>query len=349
VLRIFTITLLLICHFLPGHSQVITAAHLIETAKVPRQKFEGYIVKQNFVFVGNDFKGDTIIREYVYRLTAKAAKKDSVNKSLSFFSTKEDICYSVTVNSADEGKRIIKEFKKEGFFCNSVNDTASAEPMLYQHNDYSVLVNTKPVDTFIAYTFLVRKQEMPKPKDIKFAEDLFIFNSHEYLRFYFGDENVKKDVYYLTEDKKRKCTIIFPNTSRQAVFLWSDEMNNCSINKIYIGGQLRTGGAVDYDRNVAENLWQLKSGIHPGMSLYTLRVLNDAAFNFYGGNNLNTGMIFTDSTGKINFKKENVILGCMNCTDNHFKKQTVINSDEALSEERILFVHTIILEPGKRE
>jgi hypothetical protein len=348
VLRIFTISLLLSLYNLSGKSQVITAAHLIETAKVPRQKFESYIVKQNFAFVGNDFKGDTIIREYVYRQPAKA-KKDSVNKSLSYFSTKEDISYSLTINSADDGKRLIKEFKKEGFFCNSENDTSSVAPMLYQHNDYSVLINTKPVDTFIAYTFLIRKQEMPKPKDIKFAEDLFVFSSHEQLRYYFGDENVKKDIYYLADNKKRQCTIIFANTGRQAVFLWDDELNNCRLSKIYIGGQLHTGGAIDYDKNVAENLWQLKSGVHPGMSLYTLRVLNDASFNFYGGNNVNTGMIFTDSTGKINFKKDNIILGCMNCNDNRFKKQTVINSDEALSDERILFVHTIILDPDKEK
>ena len=73
----------------------------------------------------------------------------------------------------------------------------------------------------------------------------------------------------------------------------------------------------------------------------------DAAFNFNAGNSSNTGMILTESTGKINFKKENIILGCMNCTDAAFYKKTVISSDEAIEEERILFVHTIILDPVK--
>jgi hypothetical protein len=76
-------------------------------------------------------------------------------------------------------------------------------------------------------------------------------------------------------------------------------------------------------------------------------MLNDAAFNFNGGSSKNSGMVSTDSTGKINFKKESVILGCMNCTDPAFYKKAVINSDDAIQEERILFVHTIILDPAR--
>ena len=94
--------------------------------------------------------------------------------------------------------------------------------------------------------------------------------------------------------------------------------------------------------------WQLKSGVRPGMSLYQLRQLNEAAFNFNGGQSSNTGMVFEDSTGKINFKREHIILGCMNCNDAAFLKKAVISSDEAIIDERILFVHTIILDPVKQ-
>jgi len=338
----------LLMYVLPVKGQVFTALNLLEATKVPRQKFESYISKQGFSYIGNDFRGDTIARDFNYRPSGKAAKNDSVTRTLTFLSTKEDYCFVFTTTSADENKKIISGFKKEGFFCNREKDSAET-PLLYQHNDITVIVSSKPVDTLTEYDFLVRKQQLPKPKEIVFAEDLFVFNSHEYLRYYFGDANVKKDIYYLSDSKLGKCSVIFPNTSRQAVFLWQDEVDNCGLAKIYIGGQLKTGEAMDYDKNIAENIWQLKSGVHAGMSLYTLRLLNDAAFNFYGGNSSNTGMIFTDSTGKLNFKKANIILGCMNCTDTKFAKQPVINSDEALEEERILFVHTIIIEPDKKK
>jgi len=104
---------------------------------------------------------------------------------------------------------------------------------------------------------------------------------------------------------------------------------------------------LQYESNIPENLWRLKSGIRPGMSLYQLRKLNDAAFNFNGGNSASTGKIATDSTGKLDFKRESVILGCMNCTDPAFAKRKIMNSDDAIEEERILFVQTIILEPVK--
>jgi hypothetical protein len=104
---------------------------------------------------------------------------------------------------------------------------------------------------------------------------------------------------------------------------------------------------LQYDKNVAENIWRLKSGIRAGMSLYSLRILNDAAFNFNGGNSSNTGLVSTDSTGKVDFKTQGIVLGCMNCNDPRFLKQAVLNSDDAIAEERILFVHTIILDPAR--
>lgn len=339
-------TIYIVCS-LPLNAQSFTASRLISGAAVARPKFESFISSHNFFAVGNDYKGDTIIKEYKYR-TGKGGKRDSIDRTLTYFSTREDFCFTFATLSADEGKRIIREFKKEGYFCNNEKDSLTAQSLLYQHNEFTVAVSKKPADTLTEYSFFVRKQPLPKPKEIKFAEDLAVFTSHEYLRFYFGEQNVKTDIYYLSDAKVGKCTVLFPNTARQAVFLWEDEMNNNGLAKIFIGGHLKTGSAVDYDQNIAENLWQLKSGVHPGMSLYTLRLLNDASFNFYGGNNAKTGMIFTDSTGKLNFKKENIILGCMNCADNNFLRQSVINSDEALGAERILFVHTIILEPDRK-
>jgi hypothetical protein len=339
---LLTVFIIIIC--IGVKAQAFTASRLLDIAAVPKPKFESYISKQNFISQGSDYKGDTIVREFKYRSHSKGGKKDSIDRSLTYFATKEDFSFVFVTLSANEGKRILKELKKDGFFCNNEKDSVTANCLLYQHNDFTVLVSQKPVDTLIEYSFLIKKQPLPKPKEIKFAEDLTAFTSHEYLRFYFGEQNVKTDIYYLSDTQIGKCTVLFPNTGRQAVFLWKDEMNNNLLSKIYIGGQLRTGSAVDYGQNIAENLWQLKSGVHPGMSLYTLRLLNDAAFNFYGGNNAKTGMVLTDSTGKLNFKKENIILSCMNCSDNGFLRKTVINSDEALEAERILFVHTIIIE-----
>jgi hypothetical protein len=346
-LKLFLLTVCFSVFYATAQAQAFTAARLTEMASLPKPKFESYVAKNNFIGISNQYKGDTIVRDFKYRTYGKGHKKDSIERTLTYLATKNDFSFIFNTLSQKEGLRILADLKKGGFYCDTETDTTN-KTFLYQHNDFTAKVWRDKVDTLLAFSFLLKKQTLPKPKEIKFAEDLAAFTSHEYLRFYFGDENVKKDIYYLSDKKIGKCTVLFANTSRQAVFLWNDELNSNGLAKIYIGGQLHTGGAVDYDKNIAENVWQLKSGVHAGMSLYTLRLLNDAAFNFYGGNSAQTGMVLNDGAGKLNFKTENVILGCINCTDGDFLKKSVINSDEALEAERILFVHTIIIEPEKR-
>jgi len=325
--------------------QVYCALNLLESSSVPKQKFDSYVSKKGFAYLGSSYKSDTIARDYNFRGIGKNQTTDSVQRAVTIFNTKEDFCFTYRTTSAKEFQKIKNEIKKDGFFCNRESDSLTAPALLFQNNDVTITISSKLIDTLTEYSFLIRKQILPKPKEIAFAEDLFVFNSHEYLRYYFGEQNIKKDIYYLSEKKIGKCSIIFPNTNRQVVFLWADEVNSCNLAKVYIGGQLMAESSLEYDKNVPENLWRLKSGIRPGMSLYQLRVLNNAAFNFGGGNSANTGMIAPDSTGKLNFKKESIILGCMNCNDPAFYKKSVISSDEAIEDERILFVHTIILDP----
>ncbi len=329
--------------------QLFPAINLTEATAVPKQRFDSYIAKKGFAFVGSAYQTDTIAREYDYRGTGKRKVADSIKiaRALTSFSTKEDFSFIYHTSSADEYRLIRTELKKEGFFCNREKDSVLSNTLLYQYNDVTVAIAAQQADTVIDYSFRVKKQALPKPKEIAYAEDLIAFGSHEYLRFYFGDDNVKKDIYYLSDTKIGKCSVLFPNSNRQVVFLWSDEVNNCGLAKMYIGGQLMAESTLEYDKNVAENIWRLKSGIRSGMSLYSLRILNDAAFNFNGGNSTYTGMVFPDTTGKVDFKAHGIVLGCMNCTDAKFLRQAVCNSDDAIAEERILFVHTIILDPAR--
>lgn len=335
-----------------SNGQGYTALNILEASSVPRQKFESYISKQGFTGYGASYKSDTIARDYNYKKIKKSKIKDSTLRSLVSFSTKEDFSFAYNTTSFIEYKKIKNGLIEEGFFCNQPNqpnDSLLVSSMFYQFNDLTVTISSKPIDTLTEYSFFVHKQKLPKPKEIVFAEDLTIFGSHEYLRYYFGENNVQKDIYYLSDKKIGKCSILFPNTNRQVVFLWEDETNNCKVAKIFIGGQLRAQSSLEYENNIAENIWQLKSGIRQGMSLYELRKLNEAAFNFYGANSVNTGMVLADGSGKINFKRENIILGCINCNDQAYLNKKIVNSDEAIEEERILFVHTIILEPGIKE
>lgn len=322
--------------------QGLSVSMLLEASDIPQKKFNSYISKKGFAFTGNTFQTDTIIAEYYYRGNRKRIR-DSVIRAFKVFKTKLGIYYTYSTTSGDEYQYLKSSLKKEGFFCENEKDSLNAISLLFQKNNFSATLSSNVIDSLTEFSFLVRKADLPKPKEIKYAEDLAAFDSHECLRYYFGERNVKKDIYYLSQNEIVKCSILFPNTNRQAVFLWGDAVNNCDLQYIYIGGQLRTETSMQYEKNVAENIWRLKNGIHAGMSLYSLRKMNDAAFDFYGGNSVKMGMVLTDSTGKLNFKKENVILGCMNCDDRDFARQTIMNSDEAIMDKRILFVQTIVL------
>ncbi|MEP6711524.1 MAG: hypothetical protein ABJA37_03860 [Ferruginibacter sp.] len=345
-MKILLLFSLLVFNF-AAYAQTATVLDILETVAVAPPKFENYLAKKGFVFIGSTNLNDTVAKEYIYKGTAKEKPVDSIKRGTTFFSSKEDFCFTYHTYSAAEYKKIINQLTGQGFFCNRQKDSLTAASLLFQHADVTVNVSSEAVDSLTEYNFLVRKQPLPKPKEILFAEDLAIFNSHEYLRYYFGDKNVKKDIYYLSENQVAKCSVLFANSNRQVVFLWSDEADNCGLEKMYFGGQLQSASSMQYDKIVEENLWQLKSGIHAGMSLYALRILNDAAFNFYGGNSPSTGTVLAENTGKIDFKKTGIILGCMNCTDADFFKKAVINSDDAMAEQRILFVQTIILNPAK--
>jgi hypothetical protein len=345
--RLLLLLNLLALYFNCAAQHAAAVLDLSELSTISKTKFESYISKKGFAFVGASYKADTIARDFDFKTPAKKIDSVPVYRSLTSFSTKEDFSVIYRTSSANELQKIKANIKKEGFFCYEEADSLTATALMFQHNDVTVIISSKTIDTLTEYAFAVRKQELPRPKEISFAEDLTAFTSHEYLKFYFGEKNVQKDIYYLSDRKVGKCSVLFPNTSRQVVFLWGDGNNNCHLQKIYIGGQLMAKTNVEYAENIPENLWRLKSGIRPGMSLYQLRVLNDAAFNFNGGRSTNTGMVATDSTGKLNFDCQNIILGCMNCNDPVFYKTTVMNSDEAIRDERILFVQTIILDTEK--
>jgi hypothetical protein len=343
--RLFLIPLIFFC--LQVSAQELSVSTLLELTNVPVPKFESLLIKKGYgssVSLSDTGKCKT----YSYKSSAKKKNIDTsvIVRKVYAGTFNTDFSFSYTTSSSAENKSIEDGLKKSGFSCKEIGNRAGKSEWLYQKNDITCKFFQANTDSIVTYNFNFRKQIFPKAKDILYAEDLSVFSSHEYLRFYFGEENVKRDVYYLSEKMLGKCSVLFPNTDRQIVFLWNDEVNNCKLQTMYIGGQLMSQSSLEYDRIVGENRWHLRSGVHAGMSLYALRKLNNAAFNIYGGNAQNTLMVFKDSTGKINFTRENIFLGCMNCDDQAFQKQKILNSDDAIADDRIIFVHTIAINVG---
>lgn len=334
------------------YGQGLPAEKLIEIFTVPAAKFDDWAAKKKFIFTFNTKNEDTLIKHYDFKSAVKKGKLvDSIQRYiLCKENNKENHKeFNLVYQTASEAEftTLIGELKAMGFYCNMEGDPAKTR-VLFQHKDFTAKTFTEINDSVPLYSLQFHEQDFPDPAEVNYADDLLCFTSHEYLVHYFGEENVKKDFYYFSGDELANCSVLFINTSRQVVFIWKDEVNRRGIDDILFGGQQKLKSAVNSGKFVAESDWRFKSGVHAGMTLYELRILNGDDIQFYGGNSLKTGTVITGNKGKLDFYKEEIILGCVNCNESNFAKAEVMTADEALADGKILFVLSVVLNADEK-
>jgi hypothetical protein len=217
--------------------------------------------------------------------------------------------------------------------------------MLLQKEDMTVRVKEEMRDEVKMYTVILQKKPVPTASSIRYAEDLLFFDSHERLVALFGNSNVKKELYYFSEADSTRCSVIFPNSNRQAIFIWEDQDNFRALSFLIIGGGLKPEGAGSYSQAVSLNAWRSSSGIYTGMRIQEILRVNDADFNFYGPNSEFAYMAVPEKKGNIDFKHTGITLGCFNCTGSPIMKKEKISAQGALDAGIQLFVTSIVLMP----
>lgn len=325
------------------HSQKFSAKDFLFASSLPEKKFENYLSKKKFIPSGSRSKNDTILN--IYSSKEKKNKKDTlqIKRSIEAFQTKSSLSFTYFTSLKDEYAENLKALKEAGFYCGNENDTTA---ILFQKKNLSVLAGFNPEpggDTL--YSLFFNHQELPSPEKILFAEDLLQFYSHEYLVSVFGQKNAIKDLYYFSEKEISKCTVLFPKTSRQAVFIWEDQENFCKPSSLIIGGNTNTGGSANYDGVIDENVWHSKEGVYSGMSLHSLMKLNGTGFKFYGKNTTAPYMIVPENTGSLNFKTNRILLGCLNPTSSQLLNNSTVSANEILSDNLGIYVFMMMLVP----
>ncbi|HMI79881.1 MAG TPA: hypothetical protein VK484_13875, partial [Ferruginibacter sp.] len=248
--------------------------------------------------------------------------------------------------SVNEYNDFTGELKKKGFYCEYEKDkTISPAAYLYQHGIYTAEASVKKIRDTAWYSICFYRKLLPAPSELKFADDLLQFTSHEYLVVYFGANNVKRDLYYFGGEDIVKCSILFMNTNRQVIFIWKDNLNSRKINNLLIGGKHKLKSQQINAKSVEDNNWWLKSGIRAGMPLSELRTLNNKNIAFCGGDAPNPGLVLPESSSRIDFKNKDVILGCTKCDDDKFLHAKIMSADKAMTEGRNFFILTIALYP----
>lgn len=331
--------------------QEFSAKDFLFASSLSSKKFESYLNRKNFISSGKTSRNDIVVNLYNLKAEKKKKRNDDslqyipIKKSIEACFGKDNVSFTYFTSVKDEFDGNIHSLKDIGFFCGNEKDTVAA---VYQKKNMLVEASTlitEENDTL--YSLKFSQAELPSPDKIEYAEDLLLFQSHEFLVSVFGEKNVTKDVYYFSENEIAKCTVLFPKTSRQAVFIWNDQLNLCKPSFVIVGGGTKVGGLASYDGVIGENVWASKDGIYPGMSVNSLVHLNRDSFKFYGRNTSSAYTILPDNAGALNFKTNKVMLGCLNPTGSKLLNNATVNVDDVLSDNLGMYVLMIMVFPSK--
>ena len=321
--------------------QTFTIQELFTLADLPSNSIEHFMKKKGFVFL----EGSTDTGEFKATFITKARGKSnpgpkrSIDIDLKDNSKYLTLHFPVLNEYLEGGRRLIKS----GFFYDTLKDINKANSILFQKANISIKATSEMKDGIAQYSFELKEKAIPV--SIMYAEDLLLFDSHEFLVSFFGTENVKKDMYYLSEKELKKCSVLFSGTRRQVVFVWDDDFNLTNLAYILVTNALPTEGGKKNDPLSGDNEWKLKNGICPGMGLRDLLKINETDFDIYGNKSDLAFLVKPNDYGKIDFKKTAVMLSCHECFDNKIFNQTVVSALEVAKANIPMRIFDVVIYP----
>lgn len=341
--------------FIPGlfvnaQKAEFSIKELVFFTNIPTNKFSTYISRKGYKV----YQDDTIERAFLPAYH-KISKDKAIEKLVGRYDKNDTAAIFYQTNSKLEFDELKLNLEKEGFengfidgsehsFIDSVNETV---PAFYQRGNVTIVPVIKKEGEKNIYGFTVERKELPKANEVVYAEDLLKITSHQYLTSVFGASNVKKDLFFFSEKEINKCSVLFPNTSLQVIFIWKDAVNNMDISYLMIGGELRSKSSEGFEKAIDMNKWRSKQGIYLGMSLRDLERFNNGPVKFYGWESDQPGIVFPKNKGNINFKNLGVQLNCLDCNeDKYYSKTELINSTDVIQQNGRVYVSTLIIIPG---
>ena len=327
-----------------ANSQNLTLTELLTLTMQSPQKLDQYLSKKGF---SRDVSGSAVtypVYAFQTKQNFKRKKEKNISRSIEKFQKGQNHSLIFRTSSLRECMSLKGKLKKEGFACNDTS-TAAGMPLQLRKKNIHVLVNTVIENTDTLYSFNFNLKELPAPESIIYANDLLQFTSHDDLIAMFGASNVKKDLYYFDEKEIRSCSVLFPRSDRQAVFIWGQDSTSSELVSVVIGGSLRIESDMSYTSTVAQNNWALANGIQCNMGLKELLAMNENDLKFYGKQSSLFMSLIPQNTGKIDMGGITIILGCHNCTGTKLLDAATVSAGEALDHGLGMFVIMVMLSP----
>jgi hypothetical protein len=337
-----SVILVLLFYAATGRSQSIDLNDLVDFTSFDIQKFDAHIGRKSFK---RDYDSPRETQTNYNYFQSKKIKGEQVTRKISFQEGSEPaVCYQTT--SAKEFNHLKNRMLKDGFHCyeNAEGDT---KPLLYQKSAYTINTSMEMIDSVNYYTLVFSRMALPKLKDINYVEDLLQLNSHEALVDLFGSPSVLQDKFRFSETEMSNCSVLFPNTAREVIFVWDDESNFRKIAFLLIGKHAETRGTQTFSRQVEQNEWISRQGVYQNMTLKELQDLNGSKLQFYGWSSEQPGVLTSTNSGKLDFKKINIILSCLDCSGNQVYQASMVDSQKAIADEKRIYVSAMIILPEK--
>ncbi|MDP9230832.1 MAG: hypothetical protein M3O67_09210 [Bacteroidota bacterium] len=331
--------------FLKAQNQEFSINTLVNFTALTPEKFNVTISRAGFK---PNFGWADSTRTFFKISKDKSIERQIAKTDKSHFTS---LLYQTT--SLKEYEDLVNDLVADGYSIPKNNAENNSFP-LYQKGSITIRPSILKDSSIIAdsikivYGFYLERKRLPQANEIHYAEDLLQLTSHEYIVSVFGTANVKKDIFYLSKNEVNKCSVLFPNTSLEVIFVWKDEVNSRGISFLLISGQTRTKSSLNFSSQVELNKWQSTRGIYLGMSLKELNKLNEKPIDFYGWESEEAGFVIPGNTGSIDFKGLEVELNCLDCNEDRYYTNTkIINSNSVLKDNRRVYVSTMVVIPPK--
>ena len=337
--------ILILYNFASGAAdgQSFTIDNLVKVASLPSKDIDHFMNRNGYVLTSSKLENEAM--EASFSVKVKKNKPYIGPKRTINIYLKDDSKYftlhTSSLNEYVDGQRSLI---KSGFFYDKQKDVSKDTSILFQKGNTLIQATAGEDDGIPRYSFKLKVKKIPSA--IKYAEDLLQFDSHEFLVSFFGEQNVKKDMYYFSEKELKKCSVLFSGTRYQVVFVWGDDNNLNNLLYILVPHALPTAGAEKKNPVTGNNEWQFRNGIYPGMDIKELLRLNEMDFNIYGNTSELAFMVKPVDNGKIDFKKTAVMLSCNNCDDIKMFNQQEVSALAVAKKDLPMYVTDVIIYPS---
>lgn len=324
------------------YAQSFSVDDLMTLSTLSPKRFDKFMSDKGYISAGRRLQDDAMSFTFLERRKTQSTDSVFENRTVGLYKKDDDYCFAFNTTSLKEYQEGLHKLMSSGLFYGETRDT-SLSPVLFQRKNLRIYVSKEHEEGIPYYSFVLKRKQLPTL--VNFAEDLLGFDSHEYLVSYFGEQNVKRDVYFFSENKVKKCSVLFGNSNRQAVFVWEDENNLSDLSYILISGILPTGNSVPFNDNISRNQWPFKCGIYSGMNIRDLLSLNGNDFTFFGYDSEFALMVDPSNTGNIDFKKVGIMLSSLDGANPGLLKRAKVSAEQAVENRIALHVFYIMLTP----